>query len=259
MNIFQAAILGIVEGLTEFLPISSTFHLIQVSRILGIAETDFVKLFEVVIQGGAILAVILLYYNDIKENPLFLKKVLISFLPTAVIGFLLYKIIKNVFFEAEILMVAVFILVGIIYLITELLIKRKKLNPEKTIDKLSYKDAFMIGLIQSLSVIPGVSRAGAVILGGLFLGYRRDESAYYSFLLSIPTLLAAAGFDLLKSRNTLLSSGSNSILLLIGFIMATIVAYIVVKWFITYLKKNSLNIFGIYRIIFGLILGLIFH
>ncbi|MEO6508885.1 MAG: undecaprenyl-diphosphate phosphatase, partial [Patescibacteria group bacterium] len=192
MNIFQSIILGVVEGITEFLPISSTFHLIFASKLLDIPQNDFLKLFEVVIQGGAILSVVILYIKELLSDRELLKKVIVSFLPTATIGFVLYKVIKNVFFEADLLMLAVFLIVGIIFIVVEKSHRNQALT--QPIDKLTYKDAFIIGLVQALAVIPGVSRAGSVILAMIFLGYNRPNAAKYSFMLSIPTILAASGY-----------------------------------------------------------------
>lgn len=251
MTLLSSFILGLVEGITEFLPISSTFHLIFSSRLLAIPSSDFVKLFEVAIQSGAILSVFLLYADDIRKNHLLLKKVLVSFLPTATIGFLLYKIIKSIFFESNTLMIGVFFAVGLVFILVELLVKKGVFTPKKSLLSLSYKDAVIIGLLQSMAVIPGVSRAGIVILGTLVMGYKRDEAAYYSFLLAIPTIFAAGIFDLYKTKDALLSSADNFIFLAAGFITACISAYLSMKWLINFLKKNSLVVFGVYRILVG--------
>jgi undecaprenyl-diphosphatase len=251
MNIFNAFILGIVEGVTEFLPISSTYHLIYTAKILGISDSEFLKLFEVTIQSGAILAVFLLYLKDMIKNRLLIQKVLASFLPTATIGFLLYKMIKNVFFEADTLITGAFIIIGLIFIVTEKMVKNELFAPKKSLSSLSYKDALKIGLLQSLSVIPGVSRAGIVILGMLVMGYKRDEAAYYSFFLAIPTIFAASIFDLYKNKEILFYSANNLTCLATGFATACIFAYLSMRWLIIYLKKHSLFPFGIYRIIAG--------
>src|SRR3989338_3798128 len=257
MNIIQAIILGVVEGTTEFLPISSTFHLIFTAELLRISQNDFTKLFEVFIQSGAILSVALLYFSNVVKYKELTKKVIISFLPTAITGFILYKFIKNVLFENQIFMVGIFIAVGGIFFFTEFLIKRRKINLIKKVNSLTYQDALIIGLAQSLAIFPGVSRAGAVIVAMMLLKYRRDESAYYSFLLSIPTIFAAAFFDLFKMRMLIFNYSNNWILLLVGFVTALISSYFVVKWFIKFLQKNSLVIFGYYRLVVAIILLLI--
>lgn len=254
MNIIQAVVLGVVEGMTEFLPISSTFHLIFSSRFLGIPQSDFTKLFEVFIQAGAILSVALLYFTDVVKSKELIKKVIISFFPTAIVGFLLYKIIKNVFFESTYLMLGVFVIVGIIFIVLEYFVKKEKIKINKDIKELSYKEALLIGLCQSFAVIPGVSRAGAVIMTMMFLKYKRDKAAYYSFFLAVPTILAASFFDLFQMRKVLVHNFNNNIILVTGLIAAFVSSYMVIKWFIDFLKKNSLTVFGIYRILLAIIL-----
>lgn len=257
MSILHALILGAVEGLTEFLPISSTFHLIFSAKFLGVAQTDFSKLFEVFIQAGAILAVVFLYFREIMINKELFKKTLTAFLPTAIIGFILYKTIKTVFFESSLLMIFVFFLIGLLFLVYEFFLKKQKTDLKKTLKIFSYKDALLIGFIQSLAVVPGVSRAGAVILGMMILGYKRSEAAKFSFLLAAPTIFAAGFFDLFKMREIVFNNLNNINLLLIGFITAFIFAHFSIKWFIGYLQTNSLTVFGIYRIIIALLLYII--
>ncbi|MEI6532753.1 MAG: undecaprenyl-diphosphate phosphatase [Candidatus Roizmanbacteria bacterium] len=255
MDIFHSVILGIVEGLTEFLPISSTFHLIFASKLLKIPDSEFLQMFEVVIQSGAILAVVILYVKELLKNRDLLKLTIVSFIPTAIIGLVLYKVIKGFFFHANWLMISVFMIVGIIFFLIEFLIKKEFVKPSKELNKLTIKDAIIIGLVQSLAVIPGVSRAGSVLVGMMILGYKREESAKYSFILAIPTILAASVLDLYKSKEVLLSvGGANFISLFIGFVVAFISAFFVMKWFIGYLKSNSLVAFGIYRIVIGIII-----
>ena len=254
MNILQSIILGMVEGITEFLPISSTFHLIWTSRFLQLSQTDFIKLFEVFIQGGAILAVVLLYTKEILNNRQLFVKLILSFIPTAVVGLGLYKIIKGVFFERIDVTTVTFIIIGIVFLVVEYIIHKKWLKIEKSIAKLSYKQAILIGLVQSLAVLPGVSRAGAVIVGMMILGYKRDESAKYSFMLSIPTILAASFYDLYKMRDVAFASTDQFGILLVGFIVAFVSAFFVIRWLIQFLQTNSLALFGWYRVLVGIIL-----
>jgi len=256
MNIFHAVILGIVEGITEFLPISSTFHLIFTSKILGVIQNDFTKLFEVFIQSGAILSVTLLYFSNVVKYKELTKKVIISFLPTAFVGFILYKFIKNVLFENQILMIGIFTVVGVVFLLVEWLIKKDKIQLKRSTNNLSYKEALIIGLFQSFAIVPGVSRAGAVIVIMMLLRFKRNEAAYYSFLLSIPTIFTASFFDLYKMRSIVSNYSNNWILLAAGFVTAFISSYFVVKWLIDYLKKNSLVFFGFYRIALAIILAL---
>lgn len=248
MTIFHSIILGLVEGLTEFLPISSTFHLLFTSKLLNIFQTDFIKVFEVFIQSGAILAVLILYLKEIVNNKSLITKIMVSFIPTGAIGFILYKVIKNIFFELNLLILGIFVIMGIVFIIIEKLIANKQIKLIRSVKDLSYKDAILIGLIQSLAVIPGVSRAGAVIVAMMGIGIKREEAAKYSFFLAIPTVLIASGYDLIKTREVILSQASNLIILFIGFISAFISALLAIKWFLNFLKKNSLVIFGIYRI-----------
>lgn len=257
MNIFEIITLGIVEGITEFLPISSTFHLIWTSNLLGIAQTDFVKLFLVVIQAGAILAVVLLYWRDFFTNRSMIINIIATFLPTAIIGYGLYGTIKGVFFESTGFTTGVFILVGILFLVVEQLIQKKKLQPNKELKSLTIKDAIIIGFIQALAVVPGVSRSGAVIIGMLFMKFKREESAKYSFLVSVPIILAASLFDLYEMQDILSANTDAVPTLVVGSIIAFISAYIGIKWLIGYLQKNSLALFGWYRIVVGIILLLI--
>lgn len=254
MHILQSIILGVVEGMTEFLPISSTFHMIFASKFLGVPQNEFSKMFEVIIQPGAILSVILLYFREVINDFDLIKKTLAAFIPTAIIGLILYKIIKDVFFASPILMLTVFIAVGVVFIVFEYLVKKEKIRLDKKISALSYKDAILIGLIQALAVIPGVSRAGAVIVGMMALKYRRDEAAKFSFILAVPTIFAASFLDIYKGRDYLLHHNADDLTLLIGFITAFISSYFVVKWFIGFLKNNSLIGFGIYRFAVAILL-----
>jgi len=252
MNILESLILGLIEGITEFLPISSTFHLIFASQFLKIKADDFTKFFTVFIQSGAILAVLFLYGKDLKKDFGLVKKTLVAFIPTAGLGAILYKTIKQTFFESYFLMIGLFILVGILFFVFEILVKKKIIIPRKAIRELSYRDAFLVGLFQCFAFLPGVSRAGAVILAMMYLGFRRADSAYFSFILSIPTMFSAGLYDLFKTRNLVITSSENVLLLAIGFLTAFIIAYLAVKWFISYLQKHSLHLFGAYRLVVGL-------
>ncbi len=254
MDILHTIILGIVEGITEFLPISSTFHLIWTSRFMGIEENELVKLFNVFIQSGAILAVVFLYWKEILTNRELFTKLVISLIPTAVVGLVLYDMIKGIFFESELGTTIIFILVGFIFLLVEYLIVKKVLFPKNDIKNLTYSQALLVGLFQALAVIPGVSRAGAVLVGMMILGFNRSESAKYSFMLSIPTIAAASLFDFIEMRDVVFASTDNMITLIIGSLVALVSAFIGVKWLIRYLQNHSLAIFGWYRIILGIIL-----
>ena len=257
MTFIQILLLGIIEGITEFLPISSTFHLIWTSRFLGLVQSDFIKLFEVFIQSGAILAVVFMYGKQILKNTSLMKRLIVSFIPTAVVGYVLYGLIKGVFFESPLLTTSIFIGVGVVFLMVEFFIKKNIILTKKGINLLTYQDAVLIGLFQALAVVPGVSRAGAVLIGMMILGYRRDESAKYSFMLSIPTILSASAYDFWKMREIISPDNNTVLLLTIGTVIAFFSAYFGVAWFIYYLQKHSLSLFGWYRVLIGIILLLV--
>jgi len=257
MNLVNTVILGIVEGLTEFLPISSTAHLLIVGRLLNITQTEFQTFFDVFIQSGAILAVVFIYFQYVMKNRVLWTKILISFLPTAVVGLILEKIIKKYFFNSMPLIISAMFFIGIAFVIFEVLVKKKKIKINKSIKNISNKDAFITGVGQSLAVIPGVSRAGIVMLTLMSRGYLRDESAIYSFLLAVPTILAASALEVIKTDFKLITAGGNLQILAIGFVVSFITAYISVNWLINFLKKNTLTVFGIYRIIISLLLYMI--
>lgn len=247
MTLLHAALLGLVEGLTEFLPVSSTAHMILASRLMGLHQTEFLKFFEVFIQIGAIVAVIFLYFKRFLEVKL-IKQLICSFIPTAIIGFLLYKVIKNVFFEANILIAGSLILVGALFIVVE----RMKLKGHKSIAQMSLQTAVIIGIAQSLAVVPGVSRAGIVMVAMMLLGFKRDESAQYSFMLALPTLAAAALLDVIKMRTLTLSTYEIEMVIL-AMVVAFIVAYMSMKWFVGFLQKQKLTPFGLYRMGIGII------
>lgn len=252
MNIIHAIIFGIVEGITEFLPISSTAHLDITRSILGIIDTPFVKSFEITIQLGAILAIVVLYFKKIFSSFKYFKNIVIAFIPTAIIGFLLYKIIKNVFLGNTLLEAMMLLLGGIIILCVE---KKRKFNSSdengKNIENLSNKELITLGLAQSLAVIPGVSRSGAVIVAGRLMKISPVIITEFSFLLAIPTMLAATLYDLLKSG--FYFSKDDWSMLFVGFITSFIIALFIVKSLLNYIRTHSFSIFGWYRITLGLI------
>lgn len=249
MSIIHAVILGIVEGLTEFLPISSTAHLIFTSSFLHIPQTQFTTFFEVFIQSGAILAVVVLYSNYILKYQKLIVPLIVSFIPTAIMGLLFHKLIKTVFFESPNLIVSALFIVGLLFIAIEYLISKKQLTLSHQIGDITLTQAVIIGVVQSCAIVPGVSRAGAVMLGMMYVGYKREDAAVYSFLLAIPTIIAASGYDLLKTDFGVVSNSGNIIALSVGFVVSFATALVVIKWFISYLQKNTLTGFGIYRII----------
>lgn len=248
MDIIQSIILGIVEGLTEFLPISSTAHLIITGQILGIDQTDFVKSFEIAIQLGAILAVVVLYWRKFFLDFEALKKIIIAFVPTAIIGFIFYKIIKSFLMESNLIIALALFLGGLVLIFFEY--GKTKRTAENGSDIITYKKAFLIGLCQSLAVIPGVSRSAATIIGGLSMKLSRQAIVEFSFLLAVPTMLAATGYDLMKSG--LSFSGQEVIVFLIGFVVSFVTAIAGIKFFLKFIIKNNFFYFGVYRVVLGL-------
>jgi undecaprenyl-diphosphatase len=251
MTILDTIILGIIEGITEFLPISSTGHLIVASEFLGLEQDNVTKAFEVIIQFAAILAVILNYPSKFTFSHFNLWiKVSIAFLPIAIIGFIFSDQVKAMF---SIEIVAwMFIIGGVVFLIVERFYDEKKTHT-KDIEDVSYKQAAWIGFAQIFALIPGTSRAGSSIIGAMLVGLNRKASAEFSFLLAFPVMCATTAYDLLKYHEELLV-GSNLINLLVGFIVSFLVAFLAIKLFLKFLESFTFVAFGIYRIIFGLIL-----
>ena len=256
MDYLNALILGIIEGLTEFLPISSTFHLIFFSKLLGISQTEFQKTFEIFIQTGAVLAIVILYFKTLITNKKLIINLIYSLIPTAILGFIFYGFIKSTLFDSYYLMIASLIIIGLIILILENLISKQKIILNKTIDRLTPIEALIIGLVQCLAFLPGVSRAGAVIIIMLILKYKRQDSALYSFLLAIPTIIGAGLLDLYQTN--FVFSSSQLILLIIGFLTAGLTAFYSAKWLISYLQKHSLEIFAYYRIVLAILSLVVF-
>lgn len=250
MGIFESIILGIIEGFTEFLPISSTGHLIVASEALGIDQTHVTKAYEVIIQFAAILAVILNYSDKFSIKKLELwKKLTLAFIPIGAVGFVFSHQIKAMF---DIKIVAImFIVGGIVFLIVEKFYTEKE-HYVDDVEKVSYKQALWIGIAQIFALIPGTSRAGSTIIGAMLVGLNRRASAEFSFLLAFPVMCATTGYDLLKHYKDF--SDANLIVLGVGFITAFIVAYLTIKLFLKFLENFTFVAFGIYRIIFGTIL-----
>ncbi|MBP9814317.1 undecaprenyl-diphosphate phosphatase [Candidatus Woesebacteria bacterium] len=246
MNIVHAIILAIVEGVSEFLPISSTGHLILAGKLLGIQNSEFTKSFEIFIQLGAIMAVGTLYWSRIWKNPAMIKPLLIAFLPTGILGVLLYKTIKTLF-TADILVAVMLATIGLLLIMLEKYWKQHPARTNNTIMTLSPKQLLSIGLFQSFSMVPGVSRAAATIVGGMFMGLSRVEAVEFSFLLAVPTMAAATGLDLIKNMDVITQSG-NLILLSVGFIVSWIVSLVVMKAFLRWVKHATFTSFGVYRI-----------
>lgn len=248
MNLFDATILGIIEGLTEFLPVSSTAHLILGAKLLDVVQTDFVKSFEIIIQLGAILAVVTLYFKSF-FNVEILKKLVAGFIPTAVIGLLAYKKVKEYLGDISIVLWA--LLIGGIFLILfEIFNKKRTLVVQS--DEITIRQSIIIGLCQCFAFVPGVSRSAATIVGGMMQGIRRTAIAEFSFLLAVPTMAAATSLDILKNRDSLMHGG-NFGALVVGFVVSYIVAIFAIKGFLSFVRKNDFTVFGIYRILIAVV------
>lgn len=249
MGIFEAIILAIIEGLTEFLPVSSTGHMIIASSMMGIATEDFVKLFTIVIQLGAILSVVVLYFKRFFQSVNFYLKLFVAFIPAAVFGLLLSDTI-DALLESPLAVAISLVIGGVILLFVDKWFTKPTIKKEENID---FVTAFKIGLFQCIAMIPGVSRSGASIVGGMSQKLTRQVAAEFSFFLAVPTMLAATGkklYDFFKDGNTF--SSEEIQILAIGNIVAFVVALLAIKSFIGFLNRNGFKLFGWYRIIVGM-------
>ncbi len=251
MSFLDALILAIVEGLTEFLPVSSTGHMIIASSVLGIASDPFTKMFTVAIQLGAILSVLVLYWKRFFQSVDFYFKLLVAFLPAMVLGFLFNDVIDQLLERVEV--VAIMLIIGgIIFLFIDKLFHESE---ETGSNEVSYKTAFNVGLFQTIAMIPGVSRSAATIIGGLTQKLNKKTAAEFSFFLAVPTMLAATLYKLLKFYLGGYTFGSHEIsVLAFGNIVAFLVAILAIKSFISYLTSHGFKLFGYYRIALGVII-----
>lgn len=273
MSYLDALILGIVEGITEFLPISSTGHMILVSSLLDIGTDSFTKSFEIIIQLGAILAVVYMYREKVFRNINLMFKVCVAFVPTAIIGLALYSIVKKYLLGNVYVVIVALFVGGIIILLFEKKYKGKleggrsvaeaaPNEPENeteslTENSISIKQALYIGLFQAIAIIPGVSRSAATIIGGQMVGLSRKIIVEFSFLLAIPVMCSATALDIYKHHESF--SGNQFVLLAIGFVTAFFVALLAIKTFLAYIQKHSFAVFGVYRIILAIVfLGVLY-
>ncbi len=248
MSLLQTIIIAIVEGLTEFLPVSSTGHMIITQKVLNVPSSDFVKLFTIVIQFGAILSVIVLYWKRFLQSMDFYKTLLIAFLPAAVIGFLLNDYI-DMLLESALVVAISLVLGGILMLFVDNWFSKE--DKDQTITP---KKALFIGFVQCISMIPGVSRSMATIVGGMSQKLNRKTAAEFSFFLAVPTMFAASAYKLLKfikEPNGLSTLADNIGTLIIGNVIALIVALLAIKFFIGFVTKHGFKLFGYYRIVVG--------
>ncbi len=251
MTLYEAAILGIVEGITEFLPVSSTAHISLVSQIMGLDQDAFMNSFNIIIQIAPIFSIMIIYYSTLLQSLEIWKKLIASFIPTGAIGFLFHHQIEQMFSSNSI--VLWMIATGVFFLVVEFLYSKKE-HSTAELEDVTYKQAISVGFIQALSLMPGVSRSGSTILGGMLLGMKRETAMSFSFLLAIPTMTAASGYTLLKEYNTLSFDGLS--LIFIGFVISFIVGWAAVKSFLALVSKYNFTPFGIYLIASGVLFGL---
>jgi undecaprenyl-diphosphatase len=248
MNWLDAFILAVIEGLTEFLPVSSTGHMVLVSSFMGIASDDFTKLFIVAIQFGSILSVLALYFNRFFQSINFYLKLIVAFIPAAVLGVLFSETIDELL-ESPLAVAISLVLGGVILLFVDKWFSNPQIH---SVDEIGYADAFKIGCFQCLAMIPGVSRSGATIVGGMSQKMSRKVAAEFSFFLAVPTMLGATlkkSMDYFQKHESITTDQLN--LLILGNIVAFIVAVFVIKGFIGFLNRHGFRIFGWYRIIVG--------
>ena len=253
MNYFEAIILAIIEGLTEYLPVSSTGHMIIASSMMGIASDEFVKMFTIAIQFGAILSVVVLYWKRFFQSIDFYLKLFVAFLPAAVIGFLLNDyidaLLENVIVVAFSLMIG-----GVVLLFVDKWFKYQENDP----DEMTYGKALAVGFFQVIAMVPGVSRSAATIIGGLTQNLTRTAAAEFSFFLAVPTMFAATAYKMLKFQKEVGFTLENIPVLLVGNAIAFVVAMVAIKGFITFLTKHGFEMFGWYRIALGAIILILY-
>ncbi|HEX7015926.1 MAG TPA: undecaprenyl-diphosphate phosphatase [Cyclobacteriaceae bacterium] len=256
MSVIESIILAIIEGITEFLPVSSTGHIIIGSTLMGIADAPFTKLFTVAIQFGAILSVIVLYWKRFFQTFDFYRKLFVAFIPAAVIGLLLGDYI-NVLLERVDVVGYMLVIGGIFFLFTDKLFADNETNPSEGI---TYPVALKIGFFQALALVPGVSRSAATIIGGLTQRLNRKTAAEFSFFLAVPTMFAASAYKLFSYYREGGSFGERELLVLgVGNIVAFVVAMLAIRSFISYLTRHGFKVFGYYRIIVGLAILILYY
>lgn len=245
MELIHALLLGVIEGITEFLPISSTGHLILAGELLHIPSTEFQKSFDIIIQLGAILSVIVLYWNTLWDLEV-IKKLIVAFIPTGVIGLLFYKSVKLYLLGDQYVVLGSLLFGGVALILFELWHRENDIATE-SINDVTYRQAALIGVFQALAIIPGLSRSAATIIGGLLLGLRRATIVEFSFLLAVPTMLAASSLDIIKNYQSFTPDQIG--ILSVGFITSFIVALLSIKFLLSYIRKHNFIPFGIYRIL----------
>lgn len=244
MTLLDALILGIVEGITEFLPVSSTGHLILASSLLDIPPSEFLKTFEIAIQLGAIASVFILYFKSFFDLEI-IKRLLVAFVPTGVLGLIFYEFLKTSLLGNQMLVVTALLLGGIALIAFEYL-HTEHVDASDSVASVTYKQALIIGLFQAIAIIPGVSRSAASIIGGLLVGIKRTVVVEFSFLLAAPTILAASALDLVKTEASFGASELSA--LFVGFITSLVVAVLAIRYLLAFVREHTFIPFGVYRI-----------
>lgn len=245
MTALHALLLGMTEGITEFLPISSTGHLILVQRLLGIESTEAVKSFDIIIQSGAIAAAVVAYWSVIVQKRSTWMPVLAAFVPTAIIGFLLHSTVKAYLLDNVTVVAGALIIGGVLIILFE----RFHAGSEpsvRSVEDITVRQAFLIGLAQTLAIVPGTSRSAATILGGMLLRIDRKAIVDFSFLLAIPTMAGATALDIVKSADTF--SASDIGIIAVGFTVSFLTALVAIRWLLQFIQTHTFIPFGLYRI-----------
>lgn len=254
MNIIHALILGIVEGITEFLPISSTAHLLFATRLMGLEQTPFLASFDIIIQLGAIAAVALTVWRRFLADPRLIAVTIVGFIPTAIVGAVAYPYVKAILSGTPLIPILTLGIGGVFLLFFEQ-VRRRRMASGVSLPNATYKQSMLVGLAQAVAFVPGVSRAAASVVGGMLAGLDRKAAVELSFMLAIPTMMAASGLDLLKSG---FSFTSNEWLLLgVGLLSSFVTALIVVRWLLRYIETHTFANFGVYRIVAAVVLALV--
>lgn len=252
LSIFHAFVLGIVEGLTEFLPVSSTAHLDLARHALKLEPTEYIKSFEIIIQLGAILSVVVLYWKKF-FNWETLAKLVVAFIPTGILGLTLYKVIKSQLLGNMTVMLTALIIGGVLLILFERY--HNKEESEVDFSEITYKRALLIGLFQSVAMVPGVSRSAATIVGGSMIGISKRTIVEFSFMLAVPTMAAATLLDLFQNYENL---STNFPALAVGFVVSFITAIVAIKSFLAFVKKKAFSAFGWYRIVLAVVFFFLF-
>jgi undecaprenyl-diphosphatase len=250
MTTLQAILLGIIEGITEFLPVSSTAHLILSADAMRLTGSEFLKSFEIIIQLGAILAVVVLYWRRFFNREI-LQKLAVAFIPTGIIGLTVYKMVKAMLGSVTVVLITL-ILGGIVLILFERF--KDDAEDDPNFREITYRRALLVGLCQAVAIVPGVSRSAATIVGGSLMGIRKRTIVEFSFLLAVPTMAAASGLELLKGYSAL---EGHLTTLAIGFVVSFVTAILAIKSFLAFVKKRDFKAFGWYRVVLALAFYLI--